>query len=408
MPSDRNELKERAKNALQKKGAFGEDFDLNHYSEVAGEIPVFTSPTELPKNIQEAMLKTGVSPSVEGNDGSMLVLDNLVLLNNSKYEGLELLDIREALKKYDWLQEYSWNAVSVDADKYTAATYLNDSPGYFIRVFAGQHVKLPVQTCIMIDHDTTAQTVHNIIIVEEGASIEIISGCTSGSDVDSALHMGISEMYIKKNATLKFTMIHNWAENIGVRPRTNVVVEENGTFINNYIILKKVRSVQSYPTANLVGKGAVAQFNTVAIAQPGAELDLGSRVILGAPECKAEIISRSITVGGKVINRGTLVGDAPDIKAHLECRGLILGDGGVNVAIPELDARVADVEMTHEASLGKVAQDQVEYIMSRGLTEDEAVGMIVRGFLEVGIRGIPDDIKAEIDDAIRQSDLATG
>ena len=260
----------------------------------------------------------------------------------------------------------------------------------------------------MIDHDTTAQTVHNIIIVEEGASIEIISGCTSGSDVDSALHMGISEMYIKKNATLKFTMIHNWAENIGVRPRTNVVVEENGTFINNYIILKKVRSVQSYPTANLVGKGAVAQFNTVAIAQPGAELDLGSRVILGAPECKAEIISRSITVGGKVINRGTLVGDAPDIKAHLECRGLILGDGGVNVAIPELDARVADVEMTHEASLGKVAQDQVEYIMSRGLTEDEAVGMIVRGFLEVGIRGIPDDIKAEIDDAIRQSDLATG
>ena len=354
------------------------------------------------------MLKTGVSPSVEGNDGSMLVIDNTIVLNNSKNEGFELLDIREALKKYDWLQEYSWNAVSVDADKYTAATYLNDSPGYFIRVFAGQHVKLPVQTCIMIDHDTTAQTVHNIIIVEEGASIEIISGCTSGSDVDSALHMGISEMYIKKNATPKFTMIHNWAENIGVRPRTNVVVEENGTFINNYIILKKVRSVQSYPTANLVGKGAVAQFNTVAIAQPGAELDLGSRVILGAPECKAEIISRSITVGGKVINRGTLVGDAPDIKAHLECRGLILGDGGVNVAIPELDARVADVEMTHEASLGKVAQDQVEYIMSRGLTEDEAVGMIVRGFLEVGIRGIPDDIKAEIDDAIRQSDLATG
>ena len=408
MPSDRNELIERAKNALQKKGAFGEDFDLKTYSEVSGDIPVFNAPSELPSSIKEAMLKTGVNPSAEGNDGSMLVIDNSIVLNNSSDDGFELMDIRDALKKYDWLKEYSWNAVSVDADKYTAATYLNDSPGYFIRAFAGKKVKLPVQTCIMIGHNTAAQTIHNIIIVEEGASIEIISGCTSGSDVDTALHMGISEMYIKKDASLKFTMIHNWAENIGVRPRTGIVVEENGTFINNYVILKKVKSVQTYPTAKLVGRGAVAQFNTVAIAQPGAELDLGSRAILAAPECRAEIISRSITVGGKVINRGTLEGDAKDIKAHLECRGLILGDSGENIAIPELDARVADVEMTHEASLGKVAQDQVEYIMSRGLTEDEAVGMIVRGFLEVGIRGIPDAIKAEIDEAIRQSDLATG
>ena len=408
MPSDRNELIERAKNALQKIGAFGEDFDLKTYSEVSGDIPVFNAPSELPSSIKEAMLKTGVNPSAEGNDGSMLVIDNSIVLNNSSDDGFELMDIRDALKKYDWLKEYSWNAVSVDADKYTAATYLNDSPGYFIRAFAGKKVKLPVQTCIMIGHNTAAQTIHNIIIVEEGASIEIISGCTSGSDVDTALHMGISEMYIKKDASLKFTMIHNWAENIGVRPRTGIVVEENGTFINNYVILKKVKSVQTYPTAKLVGRGAVAQFNTVAIAQPGAELDLGSRAILAAPECRAEIISRSITVGGKVINRGTLEGDAKDIKAHLECRGLILGDSGENIAIPELDARVADVEMTHEASLGKVAQDQVEYIMSRGLTEDEAVGMIVRGFLEVGIRGIPDDIKAEIDEAIRQSDLATG
>ena len=408
MPSDRSELIERAKNALQKKGAFGEDFDLKTYSEVSGEIPVFNAPSELPSSIKEAMLKTGVNPSTEGNDGSMLVIDNSIVLNNSNNDGFELMDIRDALKKYDWLKDYSWNAVNVDADKYTAATYLNDSPGYFIRAFAGKKVKLPVQTCIMIDHNDSAQTIHNIIIVEEGASIEIISGCTSGSDVDAALHMGISEMYVKKDASLKFTMIHNWAENVGVRPRTGIVVEENGTFINNYVILKKVKSVQTYPTARLIGKGAVAQFNTVAIAQPGAELDLGSRAVLAAPECRAEIISRSITVGGKVINRGTLVGDAKDIKAHLECRGLILGDNGVNIAIPELDARVADVEMTHEASLGKVAQDQVEYIMSRGLTEDEAVGMIVRGFLEVGIRGIPEDIKAEIDETIRQSDLATG
>ena len=408
MPFNRDELNKRAKDALNKKGAFGEDFDLNKYVKSSDDIPVFSSPSAIPQNIKETMLKSGVNPDEGSTDGSMLVIDNSIALKNVNDDGFELMDIRDALKKYDWLKDYFWNAVGVDNDKYTAATYLNEPPGYFIRAFAGHNVKLPVQTCIMIGHDQIAQTVHNIIIVEEGASIEIISGCTSGSDVDTALHVGVSEMYIKKGGTLKFTMIHNWAENIGVRPRTAIVVEENGTLINNYVILNKVRSVQTYPTARLVGKGAVAQFNTVAIAQPGAELDLGSRAVLEAPEARAEIISRSITVGGKVINRGTLVGDAKDIKAHLECRGLILGDNGINVAIPELDARVADVEMTHEASLGKVAQDQVEYIMSRGLSEDEAVGMIVRGFLEVGIRGIPEDLKQEIDDAIRQSDLATG
>ncbi|HPT73918.1 MAG TPA: SufD family Fe-S cluster assembly protein, partial [Methanomassiliicoccaceae archaeon] len=99
---------------------------------------------------------------------------------------------------------------------------------------------------------------------------------------------------------------------------------------------------------------------------------------------------------------------AADIKAHLECRGLILGDKGVNIAIPELEAHIPDVEMTHEASLGKIAKDQVEYIMSRGLTEDEAVGMIVRGFLEVGIRNIPEELKAEIDKTIAQAELAKG
>lgn len=408
MPYDRDELEKRAKDALNKKGAFGEDFDLTKYSASSGEIPVFSSPSEIPSDIRETMLKTGVNPSEENTDGSMLVIDNTIALNNIADDGFELMDIRDAMKKYDWLKDYCWNAIKVDADKYTAQTFMNDPPGYFIRAFAGKNVKLPVQTCIMIGHNNTAQTVHNIIIVEEGASIEVISGCTSGSEVESALHMGISEMYIKKGGTLKFTMIHNWAENIGVRPRTGIIIEENGTLINNYVILKKVRSVQTYPTARLVGKGAVAQFNTVAIAQPGAELDLGSRAILEAPECRAEIISRSITVGGTVINRGTLVGIAKDIKAHLECRGLILGDEGANIAIPELDARVADVEMTHEASLGKVAQDQVEYIMSRGLSEDEAVGIIVRGFLEVGIRGIPEELREEIDEAIRQSDLATG
>ncbi len=407
MPTGEDGLKERAQKALNKQAKYGEDIDLDKFKDGARDIPV-SRLSELPDDMKETLLGAGVIPTGEGREGSLVVLDSSMVARDIEGDGFELLDTREALKKHSWLRDYSWKAVQVDADKYTAATYLGDSPGYFIHALPGKKVKLPVQTCLMVGHNQTAQTVHNIIVVEEGASLEVVSGCTTRKGVEAAIHLGISEFYVKKGGSLTFTMIHNWADQVGVRPRTGVIVEEGGSYVNNYVVLKPVKSIQMYPTANLVGKGSVARFNTIAVAHPGSVLDLGSKAVLAGQGSRAEIIARSITTGGTVYNRGTLVGEAPDIKAHLECRGLILGKNGVNVAIPELDARVPDVEMTHEASLGKIARDQVDYIMSRGLTEDEAVGMIVRGFLEVGIRGIPEELKAEIDKTIAQSDLASG
>ena len=108
-----------------------------------------------------------------------------------------------------------------------------------------------------------------------------------------------------------------------------------------------------------------------------------------------------------MIARGRLSGNASGAKAHLECRSLVLRDGGLTFAVPELESTVADVEMTHEAAVGKIARDQVEYLMMRGLTEDEAVGMIVRGFLEGGITGLPEHLKNEIDNAIEKANLGS-
>jgi Fe-S cluster assembly scaffold protein SufB len=180
-------------------------------------------------------------------------------------------------------------------------------------------------------------------------------------------------------------------------------VEEGGTYISNYICLKPVRSVQLYPTVRLEGKGAITRLNTIAIAHSGSELDLGSRAILNAPETKAELVSRTITIGGRIVARGEMVGNANGAKGHLECKGLVLTDKGSQLAIPVLEANVADIELTHEAAVGKIAKDQVEYLMARGIPEEEAVGMIVRGFLDVGIRGIPDELRIEIENTIAQT-----
>jgi Fe-S cluster assembly scaffold protein SufB len=215
--------------------------------------------------------------------------------------------------------------------------------------------------------------------------------------------VGISEFFIKKDAKLSFTMIHNWAEDMAVRPRSAARVEEGGLFLNNYICMKPVRSLQMYPTSHLVGKNAIARFYSIIVGSPGSEYDIGGRIFLKKPGNRAEIIARMISNGAKIINRGHLIGEVPDIKAHLECRGLLL-NGGLIHAIPELEGHVDGVEMSHEAAVGKIAEEEINYLMSRGLSQDEATSTIVRGFLNVDIPGLPPQLKAEIDKAIEESD----
>jgi Fe-S cluster assembly scaffold protein SufB len=143
----------------------------------------------------------------------------------------------------------------------------------------------------------------------------------------------------------------------------------------------------------------VGRFNSILVASRGSHLDVGARIVLEAPETRAEIISRAITYGGDIIARGDLVGKAAGIKAHLECKGLILNDGLMQ-AIPELTGHVPGVEMSHEAAVGKIDRREIEYLMARGLDEEAAVSTIVRGFLNVDIEGLPTALQAKLDQAI--------
>lgn len=398
---DELSLKKKAEDALKKSAAYGEDFNLDDYEIASKEEKVTEDLTKLSSDDQNTLLNVGIVPSEENRSGTFIMLDNAVSHTSVKQDdAVELMSLQAALKKYEWLKDYSWKLVKPDADKYTAMSYLQNADGYFIRAPAGKKSQMPVQTCLLIGSKDVSQTVHNLIVVEEGAQLDVITGCSTKKGVEKGLHLGISEIYVKKGATLNFTMIHNWAEQIGVRPRTVVHVEEGGTYINNYVTLKPVRSVQTYPTVLLEGKGAFTRLNSIGVAHPGSELDLGSRVIFNAPDTKAELISRTITTGGKVIARGEMIGNADGAKGHLECHGLVLSSEGTQRAIPILEANVEDIELSHEAAVGRIAREQIEYLMARSLTEEEAVGMIVRGFLDVGIQGIPDELKASIDETI--------
>ena len=244
---------------------------------------------------------------------------------------------------------------------------------------------------------------HNIIIAEEGSELHIITGCATAPDQESGLHLGISEIYIKPGAKLTFTMIHRWTQGVAVRPRTGVIVEDDGVFLENYVILGPAHSVQTNPVAKCVGKGAITRFSSVVVALQDSSMDIGSQVFLDAEGSRVEIISRVVSTGGHVTSRGYIAGNAPKVKGHMECNGLILSREGFIHAVPELKSTLADVELSHEASVGKIAEEEIEYLMAQGLSRDEAVAVIVRGFLHVDIEGLPHQLTAELQRAIETS-----
>lgn len=393
-------LDRRAQLARDKKAAFGEDIDLSGFR---SEPSAQSYPQDL-KSLSpahaELVLSAGVDISEKGRSGTFLQMDHSVIHAASNAAGLEVLSITEALKKYDWLWDHYWSAVAVDADKYTAHAQLNPFHGYFIRALPGQKASFPLQACLLLKSSNLIQSVHNIIVAEEGSDLQIITGCATESAGDAGMHIGVSEFFVRKNAKLTFTMIHNWRENVLVRPRTGAIVEEGGTFLSNYICLKPVRGIQMYPKATLAGKNSLARFNSIIYAHPGSHIDAGSRVDLSAPGCRAEIIARAIAHNGTIIARGYLRGETAPIKAHLECRGLILGEKSTIYAIPELEGCREGVDMSHEAAVGKIAKEEIEYLMSRGMSAQEAQAAIVRGFLDVSIMGLPDVLRQEIDKAI--------
>ncbi len=401
-----SDIIQRAQTAVEKKAVFGPDIDLSYYKGYIerGKIESLDS---LSQQLKEAAIMTGIDITEEARAGSYLQVDQSVVYEsmNKAYEGqLEIMSTSDALKKYDRIEDYFWKLIPVEQDKYTAQVALNMTHGYFIRVFKDQKPKYPVQSCLLVAENYVSQNVHNIIIVEEGAELHVITGCTSSKSDAEGIHLGISEFFVKKGGKLFFTMIHNWADNFHVRPRTAVVVEEDGAFVSNYVMLKQVKSIQAFPVAYLKGKNASAKFNTVVYGLKDSYIDLGSRIILEGEDTRGESIARTIAADESTIySRGDLVAKTKGYcVAHLDCRGILFSNKAKIYAIPQL---VSDgslkAELSHEASIGPIAEEQVEYLMSRGISKEDAVSVITSGFLNLDIPFLPEFLDKNIKEVIK-------
>ena len=363
-------------------------------------MPSHVNAPALSKVDKERLEQSGIDLAMKNRCGSYLQMDQDIIHAECNQEGIEVLSYKKAFEKYDWLKDYAWKVVSAEKDEVTQYVAAQKEPkGYVIIAQRGSSNILPIQACLYLGREQI-QHVHNIIIAEEGAELHIISGCTSGAHVGKGgAHYGISEFYVKKNAKISFTMIHNWSEDIEVFPRSASRVDENGVFLSNYVCMHPVKKIQMYPTATLSGDNSVARFSSIVIASKTSYMDLGSRAILEGKGASAELITRAITKGGTIISRGHINGKTAGTRGHLECKGLILEDGRI-YAIPEIEGSVVGTELSHEAAVGKLARDEIEYLMSRGLDEDEATATIIRGFLDVKITGLPEALQRQIDASI--------
>ena len=351
-----------AERAKDKKAALGADITIENFSdETVNALDMIDDLDDLDKQTKKDLLQVGVDTEEKNRSGSFLQVDQSnIFTNNSMSDSIEVMNMGVALEKYSWLEDYLWNVVKPDADKYTAKTALNEQEngvlsGYFVRSLPGTKEVMPVQACMFISDEDIMQTAHNVIIAEENSELHLITGCATGDDVGSAMHVGVSEMYLKPGSKITFTMVHNWAEQVEVRPRTGVKLMDNSTYINNYILTSPVSTIQSFPTAYCDGENSRAIFQSIQGGKKDSIIDVGSRVLLNAKGARGEVISRA-------------------------------------VAVPELEASSANLEMSHEAAVGKISEDEINYLTSRGIAEEDAESMIVRGFLNMDITGLPDEL----------------
>ncbi len=347
---------------------------------------------------REVLERVGFVLDEKQRSGSFILLDTEEVASNYS-QGVTLYSMGKAVEKIKGVKEKLWTLVSEEKDRWTKMASSQPPRGYFIHVAKGVKVEKPLQACFFIATSRLTQTTHNLIVLEDGAELHIINGCATASYVNMGLHVGITEIFVGKGAFLSYTMIHDWAEQVEVRPRTGVYVDQGGKFISNYITIKKSKITQSYPEA-IVEKGGTAQFASLVYAPENSIYDLGARIYLNGQGASGEIISRAISGGGKVFSRGHLVGNAPKIKAHMSCDGLLLNQQGSIVAIPELEANHPDVEMSHEAAVGRIAEEEIEYLMSRGFSPEQAKSLIIKGFLDPGILGLPPALEKEVNRTI--------
>ncbi|GGM63233.1 Fe-S cluster assembly protein SufB [Longimycelium tulufanense] len=314
-------------------------------------------------------------------------------------QGVIFLDTDTGLREHPELfREYFGSVIPAGDNKFSALNTAVWSGGSFIYVPPGVHVDIPLQAYFRINTENMGQFERTLIIVDEGAYVHYVEGCTAPIYSSDSLHSAVVEIIVKKNARCRYTTIQNWSNNVYNLVTKRAKAEEGATmeWIDGNIGSKVT---MKYPSVFLMGEHAKGEVLSIAFAGEGQHQDAGAKMEHLAPHTSSTIVSKSVARGGGRTSYRGLVRvhkRAHHSKSTVKCDALLVDNISRSDTYPYVDIREDDVAMGHEATVSKVSDDQLFYLMSRGLTEDEAMAMVVRGFVEPIARELPMEYALEL------------
>lgn len=364
---------------------------------------------DVPEKIKETFEKLGI-PQAERNylAGVSTQFESEVVYHSSKEEleklGVIYVDTDTAVREYpELVKEYFGTVINNKDNKYAALNAAVWSGGSFIYVPKGVRVEKPLQSYFRINSDQMGQFERTLIIVDEGAYVNYVEGCTAPIYQKDSLHVATVEVIVKKDATCRYTTIQNWSNNVINLVTKRAFVYENGHMewidgnIGSNVNMK-------YPSCILLGEYAKGTTISIAFAGKGQWQDAGARMIHVAPNTTSNIISKSISRGGGKVNYRGKVSfgkKAKGSKSNIECDTIILDGISTSDTIPINVIKNSDVFLQHEATVSKISEEQLFYLMSRGLSEAEATEMIVMGFIEPFSKELPMEYAVELNQLIK-------
>lgn len=319
-------------------------------------------------------------------------------------QGVIFVSIEDGLRKYpDLFRQYFGTVIPIEDNKFAALNSAVWSGGSFVYVPPGIHVDLPLQAYFRLNTANIGQFERTLIIADEGAQVHYVEGCTAPIYTTDSFHSGVIEIVVKKGARVRYTTIQNWSTNVYNLVTQRAIVHEGGTMewvdanLGSKVTMK-------YPSCYLVGKGARGEILSMAFAGPGQHQDAGGKVLHFAPSTSSKITSKSISKGGgRASYRGLLKvhKGATDVRSNVVCDALLLDPQSRSDTYPYIEIDEQDVTIGHEASVSKVGEEQLFYLMSRGLSEEDATTMVVSGFIEPLVKELPMEYAVEMNRLIQ-------
>ena len=364
---------------------------------------------DVPADIKETFDKLGI-PEAERKflAGAGAQYESEAVYHSLKQEwekqGVIFMDSDSGLREHPEIYKEYFGTVVPSTDNVFAA--LNTacwSGGSFVYVPKGVHLDIPLQAYFRINAQSMGQFERTLIIVDEGASIHYVEGCTAPSYSQDSLHSGVIEIIVRKGARCRYSTIQNWSTNVYNLVTQRSLVYEGATMewvdanLGSKVTMK-------YPSVYMLGEGAHGQILSMAFAGRGQHLDTGGKLVHAAPNTSSQLISKSISKnGGRASYRGLLkvAKGAHGAKSNVVCDALLLDEKSRSDTYPYIEIDEDDVTVGHEASVSKIGEEQLFYLQSRGLSEDEASSMIVAGFIEPMVKELPMEYAVEMNRLIQ-------